>query len=249
MFVHACESFEHGLEHFLDGSERSRKFAILHVDQAIELFLKEKVVQLGKSIYKTDGTTLTLHETFSSLKTLDIPEQPRVEELHDLRNTIQHRGLTPDVGTTEFYVEIAYEFVKRFLSGELNTPFEGVFAAKYRALMEGLPLPGTEVVSKALERARKARSPAETILMGYTALDRAASLVEDRALGKPGFRRSFRKAAAERGANVQHVGALLTTIMSLRNRVVHSAYEPTDADAREFLQAATELLKITRLSV
>ena len=39
MFVHASESFEHGLEHYLDGAERSRKFAILHIDQAIELFL------------------------------------------------------------------------------------------------------------------------------------------------------------------------------------------------------------------
>lgn len=247
MFVHASESFEHGLEHYLDGSERSRKFAILHVDQAIELFLKEKVVQLAKTIYKSDGTTLTLHETFNSLKDLGILERPRIEELHDLRNTIQHRGLTPDAGTTEFYIEVAYEFMKRFLPSELGVPFESVFSAKYRALMEGQPLPGSEIVAETLEKARKAQTPAERILTGYTALDRAASLVEDRVLGKPGFRRSFRKAASERGADLQKVSRLLDTIMSLRNQVVHTAYEPADRDAEVFLDSAVELLRITRL--
>ncbi len=65
MLKHAIESFEHGLEHFLDGTEKSRKFALLHIDHAIELLLKEKCVQLGKSIYRGDGTTLTIHEAFS----------------------------------------------------------------------------------------------------------------------------------------------------------------------------------------
>ena len=112
MLHHAFESFEHGLQHYIDGTEQSRKFALLHLDQAVELFLKEKIVRLGKSIYKTDGTTLTLHESFSSLKTLNIPERPRLEEVHDLRNTVQHKGLTPDHSSTEFYVKIVYEFVK-----------------------------------------------------------------------------------------------------------------------------------------
>jgi hypothetical protein len=73
MFQHAVESFEHGLEHYLDGSQKGRKFALLHIDQAIELLLKEKVVQIGKSIYKSDGTTLSLHETFSSLRDMKLP--------------------------------------------------------------------------------------------------------------------------------------------------------------------------------
>jgi hypothetical protein len=95
IFKHAIESFEHGLEHYLDGTEKSRKFGLLHIDHAIELLLKERCVRLGKSIYKNDGTTLTIHETFRSLSNsnVSVPEQPRLEELHDLRNTIQHKGL------------------------------------------------------------------------------------------------------------------------------------------------------------
>lgn len=144
MFKHAIESFEHGLEHYLDGSDKSRKFAFLHIDQAIELFLKEKVVQIGKSIYKSDGNTLGIHETFNSLKALSIPEQPRLEELHDLRNTIQHKGLTPDVGSTHFYIEIAYNFVKRFLNSELGSVPEDILSKKHMAFMEGQPLDGVD---------------------------------------------------------------------------------------------------------
>lgn len=245
MFVHAAESFEHGLEHYLDGSVRSRKFSILHVDHAVELFLKEKTVQTGKSIYKTDGTTLNLHETFSSLKPLKIPEQPRLEELHDLRNTIQHKGLVPDAGSTQFYVEVAYAFVKRFLTDELLVDFASVFPAKYRALMEGQQLPGSEQVMTAFSEARAAKSPSEKILMGYTALARAAALVDDPKLGKPGFRRAFRQAAHDKGIAIEPVRDLLDSIMSMRNQVVHSAYNPTAEDATKFLAAANELLKLT----
>ena len=73
MFKHAIESFQHGLEHYLEGSERSRKFALLHIDQAVELMLKEKIVQLGKSIYKSNGSTLSMHEALKSLKELKLP--------------------------------------------------------------------------------------------------------------------------------------------------------------------------------
>lgn len=69
MFTHAIESFEHALEHYVDGTTRGSKFAILHVDHAIEPCLKEKAVSLGKSIYKSDGQTLSMHEKFNSLTT------------------------------------------------------------------------------------------------------------------------------------------------------------------------------------
>jgi SOS-response transcriptional repressor LexA len=121
---HALESFEHGLDHFLDGTETGRKFALLHIDQAIELIIKEKLVRMGKSISKGDGTTITIHEALNSLcKEISVLERPRLESLHDLRNNIQHTGLTVDAYTTDFYVIEAYKFVKKFLKDELNIDF------------------------------------------------------------------------------------------------------------------------------
>jgi hypothetical protein len=246
LFKHGVESFEHGLEHYLNGSERSCKFAILHIDQAIELFLKEKVVQLGKTIYKSDGSTLNLHETFNSLKDLTIQARPRLEELHDLRNTIQHKGLTPDSGTTQFYVVVAYSFVKKFVESELDISPDQILSPKHRALMQGRPLDGSETVQQAFDHALKASSPSERILMGYTALNRAIALVEDTSLGKPGFRRAFRQMAKERGVAREHVESLLDAVLNLRNKVVHSAYTPSEADANSFLDSARRLLKLAR---
>jgi len=49
----AMETLDHGLWHFLRSeTSTDMKFALLHVDQAIELLLKEKVRSAGRSIYK-----------------------------------------------------------------------------------------------------------------------------------------------------------------------------------------------------
>ena len=246
MFQHAVESFEHGLEHYLDGSAKSRKFALLHIDQAIELLLKEKVVQLGKTIYKSDGTTLNLYEAFRSLKGLEIPERPRLEELHDLRNVIQHKGLTPDAGSTQFYVEVAYNFVKRFLGEELSTPIEQMLSREHRALLEGQPLllENTDEVIAAFKEAQIAEAPAQRILTGYTALNRAVDILGDPTTGKVLFRRTLRDAAKSLGVSPAEVNPHLDTVMRLRNQVVHSAYEPIENDADDYMKAVKAILEM-----
>lgn len=244
MFKHAIESFEHGLEHYFDGSDKSRKFAFLHIDQAIELFLKEKVVQIGKSIYKSDGNTLGIHETFNSLKALSIPEQPRLEELHDLRNTIQHKGLTPDVGSTHFYIEIAYNFVKRFLNSELGSAPEDILSKKHMALMEGQPLDGVDQVMEALDRAKQTGDPAGQIIMGYTALIQAVQLLGDPSLGRVGVRRTLREAARNNGVEREKLDPYLHVVLSTRHQVTQSNYQPTDLDAANYLEAVTKIIRM-----
>lgn len=79
MLIHALESFEHGIFHHLDNTDTSRKFAFLHIDHAIELILKEKVVRLGLSILgKTENQSAytkpiqySMTKTFQSLKNPD----------------------------------------------------------------------------------------------------------------------------------------------------------------------------------
>jgi hypothetical protein len=243
MFMHAVESFEHGLEHYLDGSEKGRKFALLHIDQAIELLLKEKVVQIGKSIYKSDGSTLSVHETFGSLKDLKLSERPRLEELHDLRNTIQHKGLTPDASSTQFYVEIAYEFFKRFLYEELSVDCNTCLSSKHRALMEGHP-PDVSMDAKAsFENAQRAQSPLEMILGGYGALSLAARCLDTDRPENPSIRRAFRKVAIAKGEKMEPISKRLDLVHSLRNRVVHSAYVATIDEALAFLETTKELLQ------
>lgn len=246
MYKHAAESFEHGLEHFSDNSIKGRKFALLHLDQSIELFLKEKAVQIGKSIYKSDGTTLSIHEVFRSLKDIDIPEQPRLEELHDLRNTIQHKGLTPDSGTTEFYVQIAYEFVKRFLNDELGTSVKEILSNDIFFLLDAQPIQQevAEEIAEAYSTAKASETPQEKIIAGYTALSRLVSIFNDSQSGKVSFRHTLRMAAKRHGNSYDDLKPHLKTIMMIRNQVVHSAYNPTEDDAEAFLIATKKTMEL-----
>ena len=245
MLRHAIESFEHGLEHFLDGTERSRKFALLHIDQGIELFLKEKAVQLGKSIYKSDGTTLNLHETFSSLKQLTLPEQPRIEELHDLRNAIQHKGLTPDEGSTQFYVQVPYAFVQRFLRDELATAIETILPHQYRALMEGQAIESTVVVSTD-DIEKTSPSPGERIILGYTTLVRAIESLgqPDPKTGRIRLRKTLLDTAEQNGFDRKKMDELLTAVFAARGKVLHSDQQATEKEAQNVLKAVRKILTV-----
>lgn len=218
MLTHALESFEHGLEHYVDGTSKSRKFALLHLDHAVELLLKEKCVRLGKSIYKNDRSTLSIHEAFNSIKkeNVIIEEQPILEELHDLRNTIQHKGLVPDEFTADFHVHNCYRFVKRFTSKELELDFTEVLPRRYRALIEGaqesvsseatVPESGIstkelEKLSAALRDAWEAENYTTQIISAYSVLQQAVYLLAGADAGDPNvkFRRTLRDAAVSRG--------------------------------------------------
>lgn len=269
MLKHAIESFEHGLEHFLDGTEKSRKFALLHIDHSIELMLKEKCVQLGKSIYKGDGTTLSIHEAFNSLKKENvlITEQPRLEELHDLRNTIQHKGLVPDAFTAQFFVEIAYSFVKEFLARELDIPLSDALPMRYRMFMEGVNHPqaventgdiSTEtsnestsltILTNALGEAWKAENSTSQIVSGYSVLQQAVRILAgtDTADKKVKFRTTLRTAALNNGVEESRIEKKLKVILMLRGQALKLDHQVTENDGVGFLRAVESILQMVGL--
>ncbi|MCI0350564.1 MAG: hypothetical protein L0Z53_14160, partial [Acidobacteriales bacterium] len=95
----AFETLEHGLYHYLrSNTPKDMKFALLHVDQAIELLLKERVRLGGHTIYKNPKETITLYGAYEILETklkCAIPEKPDLELLHEERNSIQHKYANP----------------------------------------------------------------------------------------------------------------------------------------------------------
>lgn len=120
----ALEVLEHGLWHFFrSDTATDLKFAILHVDQAVELLLKEKVRAGGKSIYKNPKETITIWGAYSILEddlACTIPEKPDLELLHEERNNIQHKYANPSAEDAAFHVGNAVMFIKRFLTDELS---------------------------------------------------------------------------------------------------------------------------------
>jgi len=110
------------------------KFALLHIDQAIELLLKERVRAGGKSIYKNSKETITMYGAYDILtKELNviIPERADLELLHEERNSIQHKYLNPDPEDAAFHVQKAMIFIKRFINSELNLDIKDYIPTEY----------------------------------------------------------------------------------------------------------------------
>jgi hypothetical protein len=120
----AFEVLEHGLWHFLRSTTTTdMKFALLHVDQAVELLLKERVRRGGHSIYKNPKETISIWGAYDILDTklsCSIPEKPDLELLHEERNNIQHKYANPSPEDAAFHIENAVKFLSRFAKAELG---------------------------------------------------------------------------------------------------------------------------------
>lgn len=131
----AMETLEHGLWHFFrSDTATDMKFAILHVDQAVELVMKEKVRSGGKSIYKNPKETISIWGAYDILeKELNcvIPEKPDLELLHEERNSVQHKYANPSPEDAHFHVTNGVDFLHRFLNDELSVDLYDHVAADF----------------------------------------------------------------------------------------------------------------------
>ncbi len=131
----AFEVLEHGLWHFLrSDTSTDMKFAVLHVDQAVELLLKERVRAGGKSIYKNPKETISIWGAYEILEkelNCKIPERPDLELLHEERNNIQHKYGNPSPDDTAFHVDRAMKFICRFAKDELSLTIEEHIPSDY----------------------------------------------------------------------------------------------------------------------
>lgn len=120
----AFEVLEHGLWHFLrSNTTTDMKFALLHIDQAVELLLKERVRRGKQSIYRNPKETISIwgaYEILEAKLNCKIPEKADLELLHEERNSIQHKYANPSAEDAAFHVENALKFVRRFTKDELG---------------------------------------------------------------------------------------------------------------------------------
>ena len=118
LFQSSLELFGHAIEHFNWGTERDRKFVILHLANAVELIFKDLLLDLGESIYKNPKETISVTGSIKTLteeKGIQIPNLNKLELLIDERNSLQHRYGFPNELTAIFYMEAVYNFFNEFL--------------------------------------------------------------------------------------------------------------------------------------
>lgn len=138
LLAFAIDSFEEAVKKYLEGTEKSNKFCVMHCDHSVELILKEKLRDMRTSIYEKNGRTIDFHDAMNMLenKGVKIPERADLELIHDQRNIIQHRGATVSRNEADFSVKKTHDFIKRFLKDSLNLQLRDVLDVRYYEMFE-----------------------------------------------------------------------------------------------------------------
>ncbi len=119
------------MELFRQGQERKYPFIVLHLANAVELLLQDRLVDAGQSIYETTKPVpLPVLKIFDLLKKerIKIPERPFLEFLIEDSNAIHHRFERPELKTVYRYFDGVTGFIKRFLHDEYGLELADVLA-------------------------------------------------------------------------------------------------------------------------
>jgi hypothetical protein len=122
------ELLGHSISHYNGKKELDRKLLILHLANAVELILKDLVLDAGQSIYKNAKETITIQGCLSALKDekVDLPFLNKIELLIDERNALQHRFGSPNELTSIFYMNIAQSFFKEVLKRHYGQDYDEI---------------------------------------------------------------------------------------------------------------------------
>jgi len=236
LFVSANELLAHSIELYTQGNERKYKFVILHLANAIELILKDRVIDLGISIYKKpNNNTIGIWDAFLELEkaNIQVPERPVIELLVDDRNTIQHRFGFPNADAVFYYLDYILKFFCRFLKEEYNVDIVEILRLYIDD--EALAVVGLiekEDESTALDKLFSL-SPESAVLKAYSLIEK--KLIENLAVDTEILRYNpswwnypeiikILKELADKGFISQESANTFNLLRKMRNRSAHSAH-------------------------
>lgn len=249
LFVSSMELIAHAVDLYTDGNERKYKFIILHLANAVELILKDRLIDAGVSIYepKQNSKTIGIWTAFRLLdeKGINVPERPIIELLVDDRNTIQHRFGFPDSKSVYFYLEETGAFFMRFLNDEYALKLDEILSDYLTD--KQLALLSSKNTFDSLDRLFSL-SPEAAVLQAYNLVEtRVSELLEVDATDKrrmvtiwrtPEFRELVNWMIEK---NLLHSQAMqeFSSLRELRNRAAHTAHFSAEETSPGWLEALT----------
>lgn len=251
LFQSAMELLGHSLSHYNGKKELDRKLVILHVANAVELVLKDLVLDAGESIYKSPKETITIQGCLSALqaKGIDVPYLNKIELLFDERNALQHRFGSPNELTSIFYMNIAREFFKEILKKHYNQDYNEIiaqFSDEQDLATYKLGEPSNDQELGKLKELAKIH-PLGALLSAWSYFERVTeAFVSDAGLDF-GRRRPFIMDLAR--GRLEHYGvvipeplkAKIDSMRQLRNISAHGRAEPSKAQVNETIETIEEL--------
>lgn len=157
LLENGIDSISHGIDHYIDGNvdlskskeARNFKYAILHIFQGIELILKEKLYCINRIlIYSNIDTEINDSSYTVSFGKLGIRLQNAgtifpikwlntLKEIQKVRNIIQHKEFSLDLGRIKTIIGESIEFLINFMRKELNIELkDNLESEKYELLIE-----------------------------------------------------------------------------------------------------------------
>lgn len=253
LFVSSLELIAHATELFALKNPRKYKFVILHLANAVELILKDSMIDQGISIYTPrTSKTLTIWECTDLLdsKGVKLPERPIIELLIDDRNTIQHRFGYPSAEAVYYYIEQVVSFFQRFLSQHYNIQL--VDALKPHLSEDHLKLLGLVNDEFSFLDKLASISIESSILEAYKSIDREIKryiqpIADKKSLGKSQFAVAFLTLALlddlkKKGFFERDMRKDYSTLREVRDYAAHDPENTIDVDWKKAFEIAKELL-------
>lgn len=247
------ELLGHSISHYNGKKELDRKLVILHLANAVELILKDLILDSGRSIYKNPKETITIQGCLSALEEekIGLPFINKIELLIDERNALQHRFGSPNELTSIFYMKIAQEFFRSVLKKHYGQDYDEVisqFTDENDLAAYKLGEPSNDQELQKLQDLAQIH-PLGAFLSAWSYLERTAEdfVVE---VGLHYNRRfSFitelsRDRLSRFGIDIpSDLRERINSMRQVRNLAAHGRVEPSKAQVVELIQSIEELEK------
>ncbi len=256
LFHSALELLSHACEHYVSGEERDRRLVILHLANAIELLLKDRLLDLGISIYENPKQTKTITRVLSDLEKnhVVVPQKHIIELLIDERNTIQHRFGSPNSIMVKYYFDNSLRFFEEFMDAAFGLELREYLSSMLDESTLAYIYPISETSKDILLQARSVAKihPSSSILTAWMELEKKVGELREvlekqskkaelwfRFPASPFLRRLFIEYMPHASESLRR-GIVHLSVQ--RNRVVHADTVASAEDAESYIRKVEEIL-------
>jgi hypothetical protein len=230
------ELLGHSVELFEQKNAKKNKFAVLHLANAVELLLKDMVIDFGGSIFENNGkSTINIWSAFKALESygMTFPKKPQIEILIDDRNVIQHKFGYPSEESVVYYLDIGIDLFRDCISQWYGTDFDDIAPSYFS--QSGLVLVGVNPKSDLAKADAIAKYDALSgVAMAYGVLEaKVSQLLGHKTDARPimiwhdpRFYKLLKELKAE-DLDGQKPKAYFDSIRQLRNVAVHRQHHDT----------------------
>ncbi len=253
LFISAMELLSHGVELLQQNDGRKNKFVVLHLSNAVELLLKDMVIDCGESIYENYGkTTINIWTALKLVEShgISISKKSHIEMLIDDRNVIQHKFGYPSKQCVVYYLEMVLETFRECLMNRYDVEFNDI-APEYFTdsglLLIGASKKGDFETVRAIAKydLLSAMATAYSLLeakvhdlLGYDAHSRPVMIWHD-----PRFY-ALLKSVDKSMIDGENPKASFDSIRRLRNMAVHRQHYDVDALGDDMKQGIGKIEKL-----